>query len=82
MTADEYNELNSLLEEWGWERVTFDGGQDHTMGWTIMSVWELDKAQVTLNYSERYNQTFYEIAANPLALKFLREKNWGHLFEF
>lgn len=81
MTSDQYQQLNQELETAGWQRVLYDGGQNHTMGWTIMSVWKLDSAKITLNHNETYNVATYEIEANPLALKWLKEHGWAHVFE-
>jgi hypothetical protein len=82
MTAQDYEQLNHQLAESGWERVVFDGGQSHLMGWTVLSVWEWDKAKITLNHSERYNEVSFEIEANPLAVRWLKDHGWEHLFDF
>ena len=81
MTAEQYEALSHELAHSGWERVLFDGGQSHTMGWTIMSVWELESAKITLNHSEAYNVASYEIEANPAAIKWLKQNGWEQVLE-
>ena len=81
MTRDDYESITRALTEQGWQRVTFDGGQNHTMGWTVMAVWQLDGAEITLNHHEVYNQVSYDFAANPAGVAWLKANNWGHLFE-
>ncbi|AHF02080.1 hypothetical protein THIAE_10195 [Thiomicrospira aerophila AL3] len=82
MTQADYDQLNHWLPSQGWERIEFDGGQSHLMGWTVRSVWVRDKAKITLHHSERYNEVTFEAEANPLGLVWLREQGWGHIFEY
>lgn len=80
LTENQYHQIQQTLEEQGWERTHFDGGQSHLMGWTIMSVWESDKAKITLNHSERYNEASYEIEANPLGVSWLKQNGYHDVF--
>lgn len=81
MTEQDYNQITQLFEQQDWQRTHFDGGQSHLMGWTIMSVWELDKAKITLHHSERYNEVTYDIEANPLGVKWLKAQDMAHVLE-
>lgn len=80
LTADEYNRIQQQLAQEGWQRTQFDGGQSHLMGWTIMAVWEKDKAKITLHHNERYNEVSYEVEASPLGLAWLKQAGYAHVF--
>lgn len=81
MTRDDYETLTRTFTEQGFERTTFDGGQNHTMGWTVMAVWELEKAKITLNHHEVYNEATYDFEANPAGVAWLKANGWEKLFE-
>ena len=81
LTSADYESLNSELESSGWQRISFDGGQSHLMGWSIIAVWALDKARITLTHSERYNQVSYEIEANPFGFQWLQTHGYAHVFD-
>ncbi|WP_296831036.1 hypothetical protein [Thiomicrospira sp.] len=81
MTEQDYQAINAKLAEEGWQRVSFDGGQSHLMGWTIESVWQKDDAKITLNHSERYNEVSFEISASPKGVAWIKQQGWAHVFE-
>ncbi|MDY0135995.1 MAG: hypothetical protein RBS36_02375 [Thiomicrospira sp.] len=81
LSAQDYAQLNQLLADEGWQRTRFEGGQNHLMGWSVMSTWQQDKFLITLTHSERYNEVRYEVEANPLAYQWLIQQGYAHAFD-
>lgn len=81
LSAQDYDTLNQRLAQEGWQRTSFDGGQNHLMGWSVVSVWQREQAKLTLTHSERYNEASYEVEANPRAYQWLQQNGYAHAFD-
>ena len=68
LTVAQFDCLQQVLAQSGWQLTTMDGGQNNFVGWEAHLRFEKEGAVLTLIQGERAGQAYYDYEANPKAL--------------
>lgn len=68
LTAAQFECLQQVLAQSGWQLTATDGGQNNFVGWEAHLRFEKEDAMLTLIQGERAGQPYYDYEANPKAL--------------